>query len=510
MKPITSISVASRAALSGAVRAALCIAASLTVSSCSDSITDPAGLPPVETDGADQAAAGLQQPAARADAVLGWNRVALEAVRSGTLGPPMIARALAIFHTAVYDAWAAYDAEALATLLGDSLRRPPAERTLENRVEALSYAAYRTLVELYPGARALADARMSELGLDPANQSTDTSTPAGLGNAVAAALLEFRRSDGSNQGNGYADPGGFQPVNDWDRILDPNHWQPLRVPTGSGEFIIQECLGPHWGDVIPFALETGSTLRPEPPAAFPHGHYRAQAEELIRISARLTERQKVIAEYWADGPGSEQPPGHWNLFAQYVSERDAHSLEEDVKLFFALNNALMDAGIAAWEAKGYYDYVRPVTAIRFLKRGKKVRSWAGPEKGVAVISGEDWKPYQPETFPTPPFAEYVSGHSAFSAAAAEVLRSFTGGDAFGFQATIGAGSSLVEPGVVPSRDVVLSWSTFSEAADEAGISRRYGGIHFRDGDLEGRSMGRAVGRTVWDTSLEYFAGESVR
>jgi hypothetical protein len=109
---------------------------------------------------------------------------------------------------------------------------------------------------------------------------------------------------------------------------------------------------------------------------------------------------------------------------------------------------------------------------------KKTRAWAGPHRGAAVIDGETWLPYQLPSFVTPPFYEYVSGHSTLSAAAAEVLRRFTGSDRFGHQATIPVGWSKAEPGTVPAKPVVLSWATFTDAADEAGISRRYGCIHF--------------------------------
>jgi hypothetical protein len=123
-----------------------------------------------------------------------------------------------------------------------------------------------------------------------------------------------------------------------------------------------------------------------------------------------------------------------------------------------------------------------------------------------VVDGASWVPYQVPTFPTPPFAEYVSGHSTFSAAAAEVLKRFTGGDAFGEQAVIAKGSSLVEPGVTPAQDVTLRWQTFTEAADQAGTSRRYGGIHFRLGDLEGRALGRSVGTAAWERAKGYWTG----
>jgi hypothetical protein len=163
-------------------------------------------------------------------------------------------------------------------------------------------------------------------------------------------------------------------------------------------------------------------------------------------------------------------------------------------------------GIASWEAKIYYDYVRPITAIHYLYTGQRVQAWAGPGRGTKRILGEDWRPYQPTTFPTPPFSEYVSGHSTFSASAAEILKRFTGSDTFGLSIVIPAGSSRVEPGLVPSRDVTLTWPTFSSASDEAGISRLYGGIHFRDGDLNGRRLGRQVGESVWNKAQYYFSG----
>jgi hypothetical protein len=168
-----------------------------------------------------------------------------------------------------------------------------------------------------------------------------------------------------------------------------------------------------------------------------------------------------------------------------------------------------DASIACWEAKRNWDYVRPVTAIHFLFKGKKVKAWAGPNKGTDKIDGGDWRLYQAVTVVPPPFPEYISGHSTFSAAAAEVLTRFTGSDDFGHSVTRNAGSSAVEPGTVPNADVTLSWPTYSDAADEAGISRRYGGIHFEDGDLRGREMGRLIGEQAWNKAQAYLSGQIV-
>lgn len=440
-----------------------------------------------------------------------WNGATLQAIRTSKIGPPMVARALAIVHTCTYDAWAAYDRRAVGSQLGATLRRPFGERTLANKERAVSYAAYRALTDLFPAQKPTFDSLMESLNLDPADTSTDVATPTGIGNVAAAAVIALRHHDGANQlGDlglpAYSDYTGYQAVNTVDEIIDPNRWQPLRFSNGLGGFVVPGYIGAHWGNVIPFALRSASEFRLKPPALYPNGAYVAQAEDLIELTAKLDDRTKMIAEYWADGPRSELPPGHWNLFAQFVSRRDHLSIDDDAKLFFALGNALFDASISVWECKRFYDYCRPITAIRFLKAGTRISAWAGPYQGVKVINGEDWKPYQPDTFVTPPFAEYCSGHSAFSAAGAEVLRSFTRSDHFGGSVTLAAGSSRTEPGAVPANALTLSWATFSIAANEAGISRRYGGIHFRQGDLEARILGRRVGMKCWAKAQSYFNG----
>jgi hypothetical protein len=428
------------------------------------------------------------------NAVIVWNQAALEAVRRTRLGPPMVARAVQILHTAIYDAWAAYDHRAVGTRLGDLLRRPPAERSEDAKQEAVSFAAYHALVDLFPTQRDLFVAVMDRLGYDPGVVGGQGS-PSAVGTLAARAVLAFRHGDGANQlGNlapgAYADWTGYRPVNPPERLVDPNRWQPLRQPDGT----VQRFLAPHWALVTPFALRTGGQLRPRRgPRRHPGPGYLRQAEQVLADSAGLTDQHKATAEHWADGPGSETPPGHWCLLAQWVSARDRHGLDQDVVLFFALGGALHDAAVAAWDAKRAFDSVRPVSAIRFLFAGDKVCAWGGPGQGTTLVKGEAWQPY----LPTPPFGEYVSGHSTFSAAAAEVLAHSTGSDRFGASVTVPAGSSQVEPGTTPAAEVTLHWPTFSDAADQAGRSRRYGGIHFRDGDLVGRALGRMVGLRAW-------------
>jgi hypothetical protein len=456
---------------------------------------------------------------AQQNIVIQWNNAALQSIRYLRPGPTINARALAVTHTCMYDAWSAYDATAKATVLDDRLRRPPAERTEQNKQTAVSFAAYRCLSDLFPGEVPKYNALMALLGLNPFDQSTDPATPIGIGNLAAASVLNFRHRDGANQlgdlhSGPYSDYTGYIARNGPDEITDANHWQPLRTPVPDGglygRFLIQQYLTPQWGLVKPFAMTSGSQFRPAygPAALFKDRRaYLKQAREMLQMSAELTDEQKIIAEYWADGPASETPPGHWCLFAQFVSQRDHHRLDDDVKMFFALTNALLDASIAAWDTKRTFDSVRPITAIHFLFAGKDVRAWGGRFKGTQTIHGEQWQPYQPVVMSmTPAFPEFVSGHSTFSAAAAEILKRFTGSDKFGATYTIGRGRSKVEPGLTPRTDTTLSWPTFSAAADQAGMSRRYCGIHFADGDLYGRAMGRKVGEQVWQRAIVLING----
>jgi hypothetical protein len=419
----------------------------------------------------------------------------------------------------MYDAWTAYDGTAIATILGAKLRRPVTERTEANKQRAISYAAYRCLSDLFPTEIAKYNTLMNTLGLDPSDNTLDLREASGVGNLAAASVLEFRHHDGSNQlgdlhVGAYSDYTGYKPLNDPDKISNPDHWQPLRTPVPDGgaygRFLVQQYLTPQWAMVKPFAMTSGAEFRPASGPQSLQGNkrlYREQAEEILRMSANLTDEQKMIAEYWADGPSSETPPGHWCLFAQFVSLRDHHKLDDDVKMFFALTNALLDASIAAWDAKRTFDSVRPVTAIHYLFVGKQVRAWGGRFKGTQMVPGEQWQPYQAHVMAsTPPFPEFVSGHSTFSAAGAEILRAFTGADFFGASTTFAAHVSKIEPGLTPQVPVTLSWVTFTAAAQQAGMSRRYCGIHFADGDLVGRRMGYDVARQTWLKASALFAG----
>jgi len=472
---------------------------------------------------------GVIRPQAAGDNVaVQLNNAVVEAILQSALGDPAKARALAIVNTCMYDAWAAYDATAVGTRLGASLRRPAGERSLANQEKALSFAAYRAAVDLIPGSKGtIFDPLMTKLGYDPGDTSTSRATPSGIGNVACQAVLDFRRGDGANQlgnmpggqpGVPYSDHTGYKPANDpmvlpgaFDpaTLKDPARWQPLTYTDATGTTGTPEFLSPHWGKVVPFAMTAGSQFRPSGPVQPGTDPFKAQAQALLDLSASLTEQQRVIVKYWAEAP----PPTLWNQYAQHVSRRNGHGRDlqgtaADVKMFFALSNAMFDASIAGWDSKAHFDYVRPITAIRSLFRGQKVRAWGGPGKGTQEINGEEWLPYAPSTFPTPPFTEYISGHSVFSLAGAEALKLITGSDNFGFSVTIKAGDGGYEPGV-PAADLTLSWKTFTEAAEEASISRQYGGYHYVQGDLDGRTMGRQVAALALVRAQALFAGQGV-
>lgn len=438
--------------------------------------------------------------------VVEWNNVALQAVRDTKMGPPMVARALAVVHMAAFDAWAAYDPRAKPTLNTAPLKRPAAEHTLANKQIAVSYAAYRALNSLFPSEAAKLAAKMSALGLDPNYTATDPGSAAGIGNAAALSIIASRNNDGANQlgdlnPGAYSDYTGYAPVNTPANVIDPNRWQPIQFCNGA----TPRYLAPHWGLVRPFAMTSGGQFRPRVgQALFPSWNYERQARYVVDVSAALDDRKKSIVEYWADGPASETPPGHWNLLAQFVSPRDGHDLDHDVKLFFALNGALLDVSIATWDAKRFWDSVRPITAVRYLYNNQPIRAWGGPGLGTQTMLGQDWRPYQPCTFMTPPFPEHTSGHSAFSMAAAEILARFTRSERFGASVTIAAQSSKIEPGV-PATAMTLEWETFRRAAREAGASRIYGGIHFQSANIQGQILGKKVGSLAWEKAKSHFA-----
>jgi hypothetical protein len=450
----------------------------------------------------------LAHQTARGDQlVVLWNEAALEAIR--VLQPPMpvAARALAIVHTCMFDAWAAYHPTALGTQFIGLLRRPPDERTPANKSRAISYAAYRALVNLFPGEQPRFNKLMASLGYHPSERAND-GTPEGIGNQAAQAVLITRQQDGANQlgdlyPGAYSDYTKYQALNTPDAEKNFKLWQPLRVSDGHKGLKIQQFDCPQWGNVTPFALSSAMQFVPRPgPAGYSDAVFLNQAREILRYSAGLTDEQKVIAEYWTNGPDREEPAGHWCLFAQFISQRDNHTLDQNVKLFFILANALLDTSIACWATKRAYNSAYPLSVIHTLFKDKQVRAWAGPGKEVQWIGGQYWLPYRPLTAIVPAFPEYCSEQSAFSYAAAGVLRRFTGSDRLDMSHTFPAHTSHIDPGT-PETGVTLSWHTLSQAADQAGLAGRYSGTHFTQSDLDGRALGSQVSEQVWAKAQKY-------
>jgi hypothetical protein len=479
------------------------------------------------------APAGAATTTSSDSVVLAWNQQILDTIQQTSLSPTIAARALAVVHTAIYDAWAAYDATAVPTMANGNGRRPTTERTLDNKNKAVSFAAYAALVDLFPARQAIYGTHMVK-DLRYVIDGSDTSAAASVGSNAAQAVLDYRHRDGANQlgdepggtpGVAYSDYTGYRPVNTWDKINNPDRWQPLCIPTPppgatSCTGRIQTYLTPFWAKVKSFALTSPGQFRPPGPYTYlgsdgkPSGKYVDEIDKMTQYSKQLDDTRKTMAEYWEDGPSSVTPPGHWNQFAQWVARRDANSVDKDARMFFALNNGLLDASICAWDGKGTWDSIRPISAVRWLYKDKIIQAWGGPYKGPSYIKGQDWIPYRPPNDPAPPFAEYASGHSTFSMAAAEVLTSFTGRGNFEFKVTIPAGSSKVEPRTdtqpgVPAQPITLSWTNFQYAANQAGLSRQYGGVHFEHGDKDARAAGAKVGDNAWAKALTFFNGTAV-
>ena len=614
-----------------------------------------------------------------------WNEALLHAIRNDFARPTVHARNL--FHTsaAMYDAWTVFDATAGPYFLGKTVRQytcdfegfQPAQDTVAAREEAISFAAYRLLTHRFsrsPGAddsQARFDSLMVELGYDQADTSKvyQDGSAAGLGNYIAACIIDFGLQDGANERADYGNR-NYSPRNlalvptlpGNQTMSDPNRWQPLSLDfiDQAGNPIpirVPPFLGAEWGQVSPFALTSenltfyerrGQTYwvyhDPGPPpyllpeigedlseeyawgfalVALWSSHLDPSDGAMIDISpgalgnldsaffprtieelrffyndteggdpgrgyylnpvtrmpyepqiVPLGDYARVLAEFWADGPDSETPPGHWYTILNYVHDHPLFErrfegvgdiiepLEWDVKAYFMLGGAVHDAAVAAWGIKGWYDYVRPISAIRYMADqgqrsdstlasyspagiplvpgfielveagdslagpedehvGKiKLYAWKGPDfieepaedvAGVDWILAEHWWPYQRPSFITPPFAGYISGHSTFSRAAAEILTMLTGDPFFpgGLGEFIAPANDFLVFERGPSVDITLQWATYRDASDQTSLSRIWGGIHPPVDDIPGRLIGEQIGNDAFALARRYFLGEQV-
>ena len=427
--------------------------------------------------------------------------------------PTVTSRYLGLIWTAVFDAWTRYDKFAIPVYLKTVNRRPEKEHNFSNKETAISYAAFRTMMEYFVSDSLMLKNVMKDLGFDTENHSLDPKTAVGIGNIAAKTVIEARRFDGSNEtgtmkgspGQPYSDYTGYAPVNSADSLTDLKHWQPKYFSDPRKGKFAPPCLTPHWQKVIPLFLDSSNQFRPGPPPDTGSDQLKKEIKDVIELQANLSNEQIALVEFMRDGPKSVQQAGHWFMFAQNVSERDSHTLDEDVKMFFLIEAAAMDAFIACWDAKMYYDYPRPSTLVHHYYRDEVIKLWGGPGKGMIQVKGNEWRPYSPESFLCPPFPAYVSGHSTVSGACAEALYLFTGSDFFGEKVTRVPGE-FTDPDNLGDT-VILKFETFSETADLAGLSRVLGGYHIQADNLEGLKLGRSVAGAIWNKYL-FHIGET--
>jgi hypothetical protein len=439
-----------------------------------------------------------------------WGAAALQGTAMDTERfkprPTVTSRYLGLICTSMFDAWSRYDETAIPLIATSIERAPESEQIISNKEIAVSYAAYRTLCEYYYSDSNYFAGIMNDLGYDINNRSMDQSTPEGIGNSVAKSIIDSRMNDGSNQyathpgseGIQYYDYTNYQPVNDADNNTDINRWQPKYFDDGKGGRYAPGCLTPYWQLVKPLALDSAAQFRPGPPPMVGSDQLAQELIEVVEIQNNMTDYDKGLVEFMRDGPQSVQQAGHWLKFAQHISRRDNHTLDEDVKMYFLVEMTAMDGFIASWDAKMHYDYARPFQLVHEYYTGKTITGWKGEGKGFGEIDGKDWRPYSPAVFLCPPFPSYVSGHSTISGGCAEALKLFTGSEEFGAEATILAGELTETDPQFYGDSIVLKFPTFTEAAEMAGQSRVMGGYHIQADNVAGLQLGRDVAHKAWE------------
>ena len=436
-----------------------------------------------------------------------WGQIALQATANDTEKfkprPTITSRYLALIFVSVFDAWSRYDSKAIPVYLNGVERQELNEQNLKNKEIAISYAAFRTMNEYYFSDKELFANFMKQLGLDPTNETLDPNTPEGIGNLAAKATIEARKGDGSNHygeeegsnGEPYFNYVGYEPINSADSNINPNRWQPKYFSDGNGGRFAPSCLTPYWDKVIPITLKSGDQFRPGPPPMIGSKQLELEVKEVIEMQANLTDYQKALVEFMRDGPQSVQQAGHWLKFAQDVSRRDNHTLDQDVKMYFYNQIVAMDSFIASWDSKMFYDYARPYALVHEYYSNQIIKAWGGEGKGMMEIDGSEWRPYSPEIFLCPPFPSYVSGHSTISGGCGEALKLWTGSDEFGSTAELVAGA-MTEPDNLGDT-ITLIFPTFTEAAEMAGTSRVLGGYHIQSDNIAGLELGRNVAKEAW-------------
>ena len=393
--------------------------------------------------------------AAFADVIIDWNNVALNTIRQAGTSPPVASRALAMMHAAMYDAVNATD------LTYNAYHSYQTALPGSSAEAAAAVAARDVLVSIYPQYAANYDTALaSSLASIPDGPSKTNGLS--LGHATASDIVAWRANDNWNM------------VVQYTPSTDPGKWRP--TPPAYAPALL-----PNWPYVNTFSMSSGSQFRGTGIPALDSPEYAADFNETKSIgalnSATRTAYQTQTAFFWADGGGTATPPGHWNSIAQTVAQQQGNTLLQNARLFALLNVSMADAAICAWDNKYAYSAWRPITAIRL----------ANEDGNPLTDPDPTWTPL----LTTPNFPEYVSGHSTFSGAAAEVLADFYGTD----DITFTTGSDAL-PGVY------RTYTSFFEAADEAGRSRIYGGIHFEYSDAIAIQSGSSIADFAFANNLQ--------
>jgi hypothetical protein len=448
---------------------------------------------------------GTGSAARAASIVTEWLGDAVPIANEVAWEPTVSARFFAVLSTGIYDAWTAYDPQAVAVVSGIELKSRGGPANEANKREAISHAAYTVLLALAPQRRRALAERMAELGYNP----DATTAPAEVGRRAALAVLARFRADGANEPGAFADTTGYRTKD----AGEADAWQPIlsfgkpQLPTT-----------PQWPRVLPFALRRADQYRPQPPPARGTAAWSDQIKTEIDVAGALTDAQRAAAEYWNEW-GSAPATHLIELTTFAANVRDLRT-DDDVKLFFVVSNALLDASIAAWDAKYVYDYVRPITVIRAMgdapikawrpRSLPAVLAYSSPSTTAALgataapagfteMRAADWEPY----LPTPPFPSYVAGHSTFCAAWARVMTLATGGSELNFRKTV---KHLYVEQRELAPPVTLDYPTVEAAADACGQSRIWGGVHWPDDIARGADLGRSVGENAWGRAQQFLLG----
>jgi hypothetical protein len=385
----------------------------------------------------------------QADVILDWNALVLDCIRTDNSSPTLSSRNLAILHTAIYDSVNSI------TRTHQPYRFQLAAPSNASPEAAVVGAAYEVIVNLYPSQGFWAD-ELYERWLAATPPTSALTNGLALGQAVAWRILDSRSADGSSTEVPYIPSDA------------PGQWQ--RTPP-----FFRPPLAPHWRYVDTFCLPDIEPFVPEPPPALDSPEYAAALNEVRAVggkySVERTTEQSQIAVFWSDFSYTAMPPGHWHEIAAGIARFRTNTLEENARMFALLSLAQADAAIVCWEAKYRYNLWRPVTAIQR----------ADEDANAETEADEAWDQF----LASPPFPAYTSGHSTFSKASAQVLAEFYGTDSISFSAT---SDSL--PGVV------RTFHSLSACADEIGMSRVYGGIHFAFDNQAGKRTGARIGSFV--------------